>query len=158
MSEVKHNVWFDPLPDYLKSGPLVFVVTWKAPAKNHAELQAAVAEGMNVQRQTPASSIYSRTRHWYMPCDDGVNEQWWFMDEYDSPDAFEAMQRRTRHLFTGETAAKTAKRHAYLLSLMAPDTDLSPVLYSEVPGSRIEFEPYAARAQVIEQQIPGEAE
>ena len=150
MGEVKHNAYFEPLPDYLKGGgPLVFVVSWRAPAENHDRLVEYIAEGGNIQRLIPGQVAYSRTRTWFKPCDDGKTEQWWFMDEYDSAEAFEAMQKLVRSAFVGDRGAEFAKRQQNLLALMVPGTELVPVLFSEVGPSRIEFEPYAARATVI---------
>ena len=53
---------------------------------------------------------YSRTRTWFRPCEDGVTEKWWFMDEYDSAEAFEAMQTLVRSLLTGERGARIARQ------------------------------------------------
>jgi hypothetical protein len=150
MSEVKHNVWFEPVPDYLTSGALVFVVTWKAPKENHDKIVAHSADGMNVQRVIPNQVAYSRTRMWFKPSDDdAVIEEWWFMDEYDSAEAFEAMQQLVRQSFLGPDSGATAKRHQELLSLLVPGTEMVPVLYSEIGPSRIEFEPFTARSAVI---------
>jgi hypothetical protein len=49
--------------------------------------------------------------------------------------------------------AEFAKRQQELLALMVPGTELVPVLFSEIEPSRIEFEPYAARAKVIAHEI-----
>jgi hypothetical protein len=112
MSEVKHNVWFEPVPHYLRTGPLVFVVTWRAPNENHDKIAAFCGEGINVQRLIPGKVAYSRTRTWFKPSDDGTTEDWWFMDEHDSAEAFEAMQQLVRQSFVGGAAAEgVAGRH-----------------------------------------------
>jgi hypothetical protein len=159
VGEVKHNAYFEPLPDYLKKGgPLVFVVSRRAPTENHDRIVEHIADGMNIQRLIPSQVAYSRTRTWFKPCDDGKTEQWWFMDEYDSAEAFEAMQKLVRSSFVGDRATDVAKRHQELLTLMVPGTELVPVLFSEVGPSRIEFEPYAARAKVIAREIESQAD
>lgn len=154
MGEVKHNVWLEPLPDYLKAGPLVFVVTWRAPKENHDEIVKWTGDGMNIQRVIPSKVTYSRTRTWFRPSDDGETEEWWFMDEYDSPEAFEAMQQLMAPRFTGGTGSEeTAQQHSKLLDLLVPGSDMVPVLYSESGSARIEFEPFTARSTVIAQEI-----
>jgi hypothetical protein len=154
MSAVEHNVWFDPVPDYLRTGPLVFVATWRAPKENHDKIVAHTANGMNVQRVIPSKVGYSRTRTWFRPSDDDTNiEDWWFMDEYDGAEAFEAMQQLVRQMFVGPGAEDTAKGHETLLSLLVPGTEMTPVLYSEVRAARIEFEPFEARSTVIAEEI-----
>lgn len=157
MGEVQHNAYLEPLPDYLKGGPLVFVVSWRAPIENHDKLVEHIAEGMNIQRLIPSQVAYSRTRTWFKPSDDGKTEDWWFMDEYDSAEAFEAMQKLVRSFFLGDRAPEFAQRQQKLLALMEPGTEMVPVLYSQVVPSRIEFEPYAARATVIAHQIQNQA-
>jgi hypothetical protein len=121
MSEVKHNVWFEPVPDYLRAGPLVFVVTWRAPKENHDKIVAHTANGMNVQRVMPSKVGYSSTRTWFKPSDDNTDiEDWWFMDEYDSAEAFEAMQQLVRHMFVGPGAEDTARGHQALFGSPCP--------------------------------------
>ena len=110
MSEVKRNVWFEPLPDYLKEGPLVFVVTWHAPKENHDKIAEHMRDGMDIQRAAPSKVGYSRTRTWFKPSED-------------------------------------------MLALLVPRTGMTPVLYSEVGGTRIEFERYMARSTVIAHEI-----
>jgi hypothetical protein len=142
------------VPDYLRTGPLVFVVTWRAPKGNHDKIAAFCAEGMNIQRLTPSKVAYSRTRTWFKPSDDGTTEDWWFMDECDSAEAFEAMQQLVRQSFVGGPAAEgVAGRHQELLALLAPGTQMVPVLYSAVGPARIEFEPFAARSTVIAREV-----
>ena len=75
------------------------------------------------------------------------------MDEYDSAEAFEAMQHLVRQSFYDPSEQGAAKRHQELLGLLVPGTEMTPVLYSEVGPARIEFEPFAARSDVIAQEI-----
>ena len=159
VGEVKHNVWLDPVPAFVKGAPLVFVVTWRAPVENHDKIVQWCADGMNVQRQIPSQVSYSRTRTWFRPSDDGQTEEWWFMDEYDSVQAFEAMQKLMAPRFTGGVGSEqTAQSHSKLLDLLVPGSDMTPVLYSESSGSRIEFESFTARAAVITQQFNSTAQ
>jgi hypothetical protein len=72
------------------------------------------------------------------------------MDEYDSIEAFEAMQALMKSRFADSRHSEEhLKRHQTLLALMAPGTVLEPLLYSEIPSARIEFEPYKIRAEAL---------
>lgn len=159
MSEMKLNVWSEPVPDAMRSAPLVFVTRWRIPKENHQRMIDLVTGtignwGMDTQRMQPGALFYSRTRHWFRPDPDGATEEWWFMDEYDSVEAFEAMQKNVRTAsFSGPNAEKQRERHQRLLELMVPGTALEPVLYSEIESARIEFEPYKARAAALERAV-----
>ncbi len=153
MGEVKRNIWTDPIPEEFGEGPLVFVTTWKIPKENHRRMVDHVTGsvgnwGMDSQLVEPLTHLYSRTRHWFRDNGDGT-ESWWFMDEYDSAEAFRAMQKCMLKEFD-KLGEKQVARHKELLSLMVPGTVLEPVLYSEVESARIEFEPYELRRAVIE--------
>lgn len=158
MSKFKPNIWFDPLPKEFNEGPLVFVVQWTIPKENHDKLVDLVTGavgnyGMDSQRILPLTHFYSRTRHWFKPNPDGATENWWFMDEYDSPEAFRAMQQQVQDNFKGSNVEKIEKqkeRHQQLLDLMVEDTTLEPILYSEVTSARVEFEPFKIRKDTIE--------
>jgi hypothetical protein len=155
MSELKRNVWSDPLPESMKKSPLVFVTRWRIPIENHDKMVEHVTGtignwGMDTQRMHPDKVFYSRTRHWFRPTEDGKTEEWWFMDEYDSADAFHAMQKAVTGRFTGPAAEEQKARHQQLLSLMVPSTTLDPIIYSEIESARIEFEPYNTRAAALE--------
>jgi hypothetical protein len=151
--ELKLNVWTSPLPEEFGEGPLVFVTSWKIPKENHERMVDHVTGsvgnwGMDNQLVQPLKHLYTRTRHWFKDNGDGT-EDWWFMDEYDSAEAFRAMQKSMQKSFK-DLGEKQAARHRELLSLMVPGTVLKPTLYSEVVSARIEFEPYELRAAVIQ--------
>lgn len=148
MSEINANAYREPLPDHLREGPIILTVSWRAPKENHDKMVEHIRSNMNMQRVDPTKSFYSRTRHWYRPCDDGINEEWWFMDEYDDAEAFEAMQKRYREVFMD--ADNTNEHYDNWLSMLVPDSVLTQVLYSEVDGGRVEFEPYSQRKDAIE--------
>jgi hypothetical protein len=155
MSLLKRNPFLDPLPEYLKGHPLVFVVNWKIPKENHDNMVdysiGSIGNyGMDTQRMTPGAVAYSRTRHWWRPSDGGVTEEWWFMDEYDSSEAFEAMQQMVKASFIGPDAEARKIRHQALLDLMVPGSSLDPILYSEDEGARIEFEPFKIRKEALD--------
>jgi hypothetical protein len=154
MNEVKKNVFFEPIPEYAKSGPLVFVTRWRIPKENHDKMVEYAAGtlgnyGMDTQRAYPLKVAYSRTRSWFRPSDDGQTEEWWFMDEYDNAEAFEAMQKLVAGEFTGPGAEARKARHQQLLDVMVPGTTLEPVIYSECEVARIEFEPWRFRAATL---------
>ena len=148
MSTITANAYREPLPDYLREGPLVLVVSWRAPKENHDKMAEHIRSNMNMQRIAPTQSFYSRTRHWFRPCDDGVNEEWWFLDEYDNAEAFEAMQKLFREAFMDKDT--TGEHYDNWLSMLTPDSELTQVLYSEVDGGRVEFEPYHQRKEAVE--------
>lgn len=158
MSIMRKNPFLEPLPEYLKGHPLVFVTHWKIPKENHQkQVDFSVGSignyGMDTQRMHPGDVAYSRTRHWWKPSDDGLTEDWWFMDEYDSSEAFEAMQQMVKANFVGQDAEAIEKqkaRHQAMLDLMVPGTTLEPILYSEVEGARIEFEPFKIRKEALD--------
>jgi len=155
MSEVKLNVWFEPLPESMRKSPLVFVTRWHIPKENHDKMAEIVTGsignvGLDTQRMHPGSLFYSRTRHWFRPEEDGKTEEWWFMDEYDSAEAFEAMQKAVKGIFAGPGAEELRAHHQQLLDLMVPGTTVEPILYSEIESARIEFEPYKIRAAALE--------
>ena len=106
--------------------------------------------GMDVQRTQPDKLFYPRTRNWFRPEEDGKTEEWWFMDEYDSAEAFDAIQKMVKGRFTGPGAEEQKARHQQLLNLMVPNTTLEPIIYSEIESARIEFEPYKIRAAALE--------
>lgn len=155
MSEVKTNVWTEVLSESMRKTPLVFVVRWRIPKENHQAMVDMVTGsignwGMDSQRQEPLKVFYSRTRHWFRPETDGATEEWWFMDEYDNIEAFEAMQKSVvENRFSSSTLEKQQARHRQLLSLMLPGTTLEPTIYCEVESARIEFEPYKIRAAAL---------
>jgi hypothetical protein len=139
----------------MKKLPLVFVTRWRIPIENHDKMVEHVTGtvgnwGMDTQRMQPDKVFYSRTRHWFRPADDGKTEEWWFMDEYDSAEAFHAMQKAVMGRFAGPAAEEQKARHQQLLSLMVPNTTLEPIIYSEIEPARIEFEPYKIRAAAWE--------
>jgi hypothetical protein len=154
MSEVKTNAFTQPLPDYARKAPLVFVTRWHILKENHDRMAELVTGsigkwGMDTQRMHPDKVTYSRTRHWFRPSDDGKTEEWWFMDEYDSPEAFEAMQKMVASRFGGSDVEAQKARHKQLLALMVPGTVLEPIIYSEIESARIEFEPFRFRAAAL---------
>jgi hypothetical protein len=154
MSEVKKNAFFEPVPAFAKNAPLVFVTRWIIPKENHdkmVEFSTGIVGhwGMDTQRTLPLRVAYSRTRHWFRPSDDGKTEEWWFMDEYDSSEAFEAMQKLVAGNFSGPGAEAQKARHQQLLDLMVPGTTVEPIIYSEIESARIEFEPWRFRASAL---------
>lgn len=146
MSEIRTDAYRNPLPDFVKEGPLVMVCKWRAPKENHDKMTEHIRTNMNFQRVDPTSMFYVRTRHWYRPLDDGT-EEWWFMDEYENAEAFETMQKRFRESFMDNQ--DTGGHFDSWLSMLVPGTVITQDLYSEVDGGRVEFEPFAQRKEAI---------
>jgi hypothetical protein len=71
------------------------------------------------------------------------------LDEYDSAEAFEAMQKLVAGNFSGPSSEAQKARHQQLLDLMVPGTTLEPIVYSEIESARIEFEPWRLRAAAL---------
>ena len=145
MGEVKKSAYFGPVLAYARDAPLVFVARWRIPKENYDKMVKFSTGMIDMQRTLPTNVGYSRTRHWFRPSDDGKTEEWWFMDEYDSAEAFEAMQKLVAGIFGGPGAEAQRARHQQLLDLLVPGTSIEPVIYSEVESARIEFEPWRFR-------------
>lgn len=152
MAEIDNSAYSQPLPEFLRNGgPLVVLCSWKAPVENHAALEEHVRTNMDYQRLSPSTSFYSRTRHWYRLLEDGKTEEWFFMDEYDSAEAFGYMQRYTQSMFTGEASDSVSEHYQRWIDLLDPSSHVDLTLYSEVDGGRVEFEPFAQRSRALDE-------
>lgn len=151
---INRSTWFDSIPEEFGEGPLVFTYSWKIRKQDHDKMMQygigrVGAWGMDTQRAHPLEHLYSRTRSWFAPDADGETEMWWFMDEYDSAEAFRHMQRLVVERFTGDHAQEQDARHFDLESIMIPGSAQGPTLFSENAEVRIEFEPYKIRAAAL---------
>lgn len=125
---------------------IIETATWRIKQENHDEFaQIAIhgpngddATGLAWQANHPEAIYHSLTRNFCRPIEGTDEEEWIFIDECDTREAYEESHR---HLYDDPKYLEMQKEgYKHTFALMVPDSTPIHQVWEEVPGTHLEFE------------------
>ena len=138
---------------------LVNVVKWQVSKKNHDDMLKLMSGGIDgdghnndEQRWDPRNTLYSRTRTFYKANEKNPEiEDWFFMDEYDSPEVYKKQIEIWKN--NTDTIEFAKIHHDRWRKIAVPGTfDEKQYQFNELEPLTIEFEPYERRKRAWERE------
>ncbi len=124
---------------------LIETATWRIKQKDHDRFAAIAihgplgddSTGLAWQAAHPEAIYYSRTRNFFRKIEGTDEEEWIFIDEYDSEKAY---QKSHQTLYSAPEYAEMKKiGYQKTKELMVPGSDPTHAVWQEVPGTFMEF-------------------
>lgn len=124
---------------------IIETATWRIMQENHDEFAEIAIHGPNGDDATglawqaahPEAIYYSKTRNFCRKIEGTNEEEWIFIDEYDSLEDYE----KSHETLYSDPAYEEMKREGYkhTMSLMVPGSNPEHSVWEEVPGTNMEF-------------------
>lgn len=124
--------------------PVVETAQWKVKQKNHDEFLSLIVHGpdnddsmgLAYQSKHPEIYRYAKTRCWSRKIEDSDEEEWFFVDEYNSM----ADYHQSHKNYVSQAEAIHMKKMTTLQAkLMIPGSLQGPYVWEEQPGTNIQF-------------------
>lgn len=131
----------------------------KEDREKFVKLQATGYRRLDWRRFHPASCTQNRSRYFFKPYDEDT-EEIFYIDEYDSVEDFELMQKAMMNFWKNQShksLSSEAEEHQKLgeeiSSLSIPGTQ-EILFFNEIEQLRIQFEPWKVRAAALPNPAP----
>ncbi|GAB3930785.1 hypothetical protein GCM10011575_47490 [Microlunatus endophyticus] len=124
---------------------IIETATWRIKQADHNKfLQVAVhgpfgddTNGLGWQANHPEAIYYSKTRNFCRKIENSDEEEWIFIDEYDSVEAY---TKSHEHLYGAEQYQEMqTEGYKRTMELMVPGSLTGHMVWEEVPGTNLEF-------------------
>ena len=124
---------------------LIETSTWRIKQKDHDKfLQLAVhgpfgddSNGLAWQSNHPEAIYYAKTRNFCRKIENSDEEEWMFIDEYDTIDDY---RKSHEQLYNGEEYQKIkAEGYKHTMEMMIPGSLTGHLVWETVPGTSMEF-------------------
>ncbi|WEV57439.1 hypothetical protein [Ligilactobacillus acidipiscis] len=124
--------------------PVIETAQWRVKKANHDKFLNLVVHGpynddsmgLTYQSKHPEIYRYAKTRTWSRPLDDSDEEDWFFIDEYNSMDDYHESHKNYASQAEEVHMEKMTKLQS---ELMVPDSLQGPYVWEEQPGTNIQF-------------------